>query len=54
MGGKAFTNSCEFTKPITKIIAKYRERGIVSLELFTESETLLIAGDGEEKHTEVI
>lgn len=54
MGGKTLTDSCEISKPINKIVVKYRERGIVSLEMFTESETILIAGNGEEKHTDVI
>ena len=53
-GGKAFTNCCEFESPIKKIVVRYRERGIVSLDLYSDSENLTIEGSGEAKHTDTV
>ena len=41
-GKSAFTNSCYFSAPITRVVATYRERGLVSLEISTKSEDLTI------------
>lgn len=37
-GNRAFTHNCELTSPIKKVEVTYRERGIVSLTFYTETE----------------
>lgn len=53
-GRKSITNCCDLDSPITKIVAVHRERGLVSLEFFSESESLKIEGTGEVKHTDTV
>ena len=40
------------TSPIKKVEVGYRERGLVSLVLITDTEEVRIEGDGESKHTD--
>ena len=51
-GAKAFTHNCTLTSPVKKIEVTYRERGIVSLVMYTETEELRIQGTGEGKHSD--
>ena len=53
-GNKPFTNCCDFTAPVKRIVATYRERGLVSLTILTANESLKIEGTGEQKHTDTI
>lgn len=53
-GKRAYQNTCYFTHPITKIVATYRERGLVSLAINTKKEELMIQGNGEGKHTDKV
>ena len=41
-GNKAFTSCCDFSAPVNKIVATYRERGLVSLTFTTANEELKI------------
>ena len=53
-GNKPFTNCCDFTAPVKRIVATYRERGLVSLSILTANEELKIEGTGESKHTDTV
>ena len=54
-GGKAYTNSCEFYSPVKKIVATYRERGLVSLTFESGNNMLLtIQGEGVGKNTDTV
>ena len=41
-GNKAFTSGCDLTAPVKKIVATYRERGLVSLTIVTANDELTI------------
>ena len=49
-GNRAFTHNCDFTSPVNKVEATYRERGLVSLTFYTDNEELTIQGDGVGKN----
>ena len=49
-GNRAFTHNCDFTAPLKRVDATYRERGLVSLKFYTDNEELTIQGDGVGKH----
>ena len=53
-GNKAFTSCCDFAGPVKKIVATYRERGLVSLTIFTANDELRIEGSGEGKQTDTV
>ena len=54
LGGRPFTHGCDLTSPIKMIETTYRERGLVSLKFITETEEVLIQGDGEGKHSDKV
>jgi len=54
LGGRAFTHNCGLTSPLKMVELTYRERGLVSLKFFTETEEVLIQGTGEGKHSDKV
>lgn len=54
LGARVFTHSCTLTSPLKRVETTYRERGLVSLKFITDTEELLIQGDGEGKNSDQV
>lgn len=54
LGRSPFTHSCDLNSPIKKIETSFREKGLVSLKFITDTEELVIQGDGNGKHTDKV